>query len=607
MVATFAADSALRGNVMRVSICRGIVFFGLFTLAACSDTAPTRSPSGSNGEPEAAGSSGGPCYPNGTCNSGLNCVGGYCAAPSVGAEGGPCYANSTCNAGLVCEAGSCATGITDTGSSDTGAEDTDIADTGAEDTGIEDTGRDTGIEDTGRDTGIEDTGGEDAVDDTGLTDTGPEDTGLTDTGPEDTTVGPTTDLCINAADRSVLAGDGAAMVTDAAQSCGLGCLGDADPGACAGACVATETGLSNGCAGCYAGVVVCSITNCLAPCAADPDSRACGDCQAANCIDEFNACTGTDSTGSGTADTGTEDTGLTDTGPEDTTVGPTTDLCINAADRAFLAGDGSSAVTDAAQACGLGCLGDADPGACTGDCVATETGLSNGCAGCYAGVVVCAITNCLAPCAADPDSRACGDCQAANCIDEFNACTGPIGTDPGDTGTTDTGTDTSGSGTGPACGDGAVDAAESCDDGNVIDGDGCSSICSICTDDAGETDGLLSARNIEPTSCMMGALTIEGLVAQSGNPDYFTFVAGPGTAFVSSLQAGAEGVSFDLLDAGGVLIQAGVASGTMPGLVELNYIPPAGTLTGGSFVLKANAEVAAECISYSITICTNQG
>ena len=77
------------------------------------------------------------------------------------------------------------------------------------------------------------------------------------------------------------------------------------------------------------------------------------------------------------------------------------------------------------------------------------------------------------------------------------------------------------------------------------------------------------------------------------------------SALISFLQADAEGVSFDLLDSAGTIIQAGVASGTTPGLVELNYIPTG--IVGGSFVFRANAEGAAECISYSISICTNQG
>ena len=330
--------------------------------------------------------------------------------------------------------------------------------------------------------------------------------------------------------------------------------------------------------------------------------------------------TGTTDTGrdTGLTDTGSTDTGRTDTGPTDTgsdtgsDTGPsdtgvadttpivTTDLCINAADRAVLAGDGAAMVTDAAQGCGLGCLGDADPGACAGDCVATETGLSNGCAGCYAGVVVCSITNCLAPCAADPDSRACGDCQAANCIDDFRACTG---TDSTGSGTTDTdASDTGLPDGGPGCGNGTRDSGEACDDGNRSDGDGCSSICGICTDDAGEPD--LTPRTIEPPSCLLETLTLSGLVAQSGNADYFTFILPAGEAFLSSLQSDAEGVSFDLLDSAGATILVGSGTATF-GLVELNYIPTG--ILGGSLILRAKAEGAAECISYSISVCTNQG
>jgi cysteine-rich repeat protein len=157
------------------------------------------------------------------------------------------------------------------------------------------------------------------------------------------------------------------------------------------------------------------------------------------------------------------------------------------------------------------------------------------------------------------------------------------------------------------CGNGRLETVlgENCDDGNGYDGDNCSSACSICVDDAGEPDSLLSARNINPISCAVGSLNLDGLVAQSGNPDYFTFILPVGSSIVSSLQSDAEGVSFDLLDSAGSIIQAGVGSGTMLGLVELNYLPT--DIVGGSFVLRANAEAAAECIAYSISICTNRG
>ncbi len=50
------------------------------------------------------GSSGCPCYGNGTCDSALECVDGACLDPGCveGTEDCPCYANGTCNAELEC-------------------------------------------------------------------------------------------------------------------------------------------------------------------------------------------------------------------------------------------------------------------------------------------------------------------------------------------------------------------------------------------------------------------------------------------------------------------------------------------------------------------------
>ena len=147
----------------------GILVSVTFTLAACSETAVSRARGGSSGGGAATGSVGAACYPNGTCNAGLNCDSGFCRAPAVGEAGGPCYGNLTCNGGrdcvdLVCVEPSTDVGINDTDATDTGATDTGMEDTGATDTGVEDTG----------------------IEDTGPADTGPADTGFEDTGPADT-------------------------------------------------------------------------------------------------------------------------------------------------------------------------------------------------------------------------------------------------------------------------------------------------------------------------------------------------------------------------------------------------------------------------------------
>ena len=59
------------------------VVAAVLVLAGCSDEVPTRTASGSAGG-ASAGTEGRVCYPNGTCNSGLDCVGGRCIASSEG-------------------------------------------------------------------------------------------------------------------------------------------------------------------------------------------------------------------------------------------------------------------------------------------------------------------------------------------------------------------------------------------------------------------------------------------------------------------------------------------------------------------------------------------
>ena len=169
--------------------------------------------------------------------------------------------------------------------SDTGA-DTPTEDTPMEDTPMEDTP----TEDTPMgDTPMEDT----PMEDTPMGDTPTEDTPMEDTPMGDTPMGDTGEggACTNEADLALINSDDV-DVTGAAQTCGLGCLGDDDPGACSAACVSEETGISEACAGCYGDTVLCSAENCLADCAMDPAGDACGECQAEFCLDDFYACTG---------------------------------------------------------------------------------------------------------------------------------------------------------------------------------------------------------------------------------------------------------------------------------------------------------------------------
>ena len=50
------------------------------------------------------GSAGGACYGNGTCNAGQACSpDGVCVVAAAGSQGGACFGNGTCNAGLSCD------------------------------------------------------------------------------------------------------------------------------------------------------------------------------------------------------------------------------------------------------------------------------------------------------------------------------------------------------------------------------------------------------------------------------------------------------------------------------------------------------------------------
>jgi hypothetical protein len=81
-----------------------------------------------------------------------------------------------------------------------------------------------------------------------------------------------------------------------AQTCGLGCQQDDDPATCSVGCIVRDAQISAGCAACYAALVGCASQNCLAPCAADPRSAACNQCQIdSGCRDNFDSCSGLDS------------------------------------------------------------------------------------------------------------------------------------------------------------------------------------------------------------------------------------------------------------------------------------------------------------------------
>lgn len=118
-----------------------------------------------------------------------------------------------------------------------------------------------------------------------------------------------------------------------------------------------------------------------------------------------------------------EDVPEQDTAGTDITL---TGACTSESDQAVLESD-REGVSAKARECGLGCLNAEDKVACSVPCITETYAISDGCAGCYAGVIVCTVERCLTDCIADATSQKCVDCQETQgCMDEFYTCSGMI-------------------------------------------------------------------------------------------------------------------------------------------------------------------------------------
>ena len=82
-------------------------------------------------------------------------------------------------------------------------------------------------------------------------------------------------------------------IRESAQTCGVGCLQDTDPGMCSVSCIVQDTGATPACSACYAALIGCAAQNCLGQCGSDPKSSACTQCQIEKgCRTQFDSCSG---------------------------------------------------------------------------------------------------------------------------------------------------------------------------------------------------------------------------------------------------------------------------------------------------------------------------
>ena len=288
---------------------------------------------------------------------------------------------------------------------------------------------------------------------------------------------------------------------------------------------------------------------------------------------------------------------------------PATNQCTNDDDLAKIeAGDPNGAATT----CGLGCLANADPATCSMDCVTKETGLSEGCSGCYVETIVCTIDNCVGDCAVDPSSDACTSCQnTAGCIERFYACSGLPQSDPQseceDQGGTwnaedQTCTVTSTTNCDPACTDG-----ETCTDGACVANPvACEPACAdgeTCTENGCLGNIAAVATAAGSFTSLLAALTAADLAGTIADEGPFTVFAPTDDAFAAALTA--LDVTFDDLAADKAyltdILLYHVVSGTVPA-ADVVGLTSATTVQGSKITISLTGDAGSETVLLNDTV-----
>ena len=201
-------------------------------------------------------------------------------------------------------------------------------------------------------------------------------------------------LCLGEADLQAIDTD----ALDDAEGCTNACAaGTPGYGGCVKECLESE-GLSDGCAGCFADVFVCSVEICNDECFG-PGANAddCSACQDVGCGENFVSCSGFDSLGGGA-----------------------TDQCSGESDIVALDdGSGDAAV----EACNSACAGDLDVEVCMAECMALDGSLTEGCSSCFIDLITCQGTTCAQACVDSPGA-VCNTCIEESCGPDFAACAG---------------------------------------------------------------------------------------------------------------------------------------------------------------------------------------
>jgi len=170
---------------------------------------------------------------------------------------------------------------------------------------------------------------------------------------------------------------------------------------CITTCIAKESSLTDGCSKCFAEGSLCSVKQCTSSCPLYPDSESCKTCFDKNCLPDFIKCSGH--------------------------VPPTAVLvsdngACNDNDKNIVQHvKGEAGMRSDVSGCGLKCLfGEA----CIANCVASKSGITHGCAQCFASDTTCTMKHCSSQCTFAPNSAGCINCSKSNCLAGFASCSG---------------------------------------------------------------------------------------------------------------------------------------------------------------------------------------
>lgn len=198
-----------------------------------------------------------------------------------------------------------------------------------------------------------------------------------------------------------------------------------------------------------------------------------------------------------------------------------------------------------------------------------------------------------------------GDCTPARCgdgvVDTGETCDGGVGArtciDEGfGAGVLTCGegcaVDTSGCQVASICGDGLLAPDEICDDGNVADGDGCSSLCTRCDDDPENW-----------TVTQPGRIAYQGTVerlAANGNSDFVEVITPTGCLPAFTLTWDGEGtLEMRLFDSDGDLLATSTSEG--PQTAGVTWFDESGDFVQGLFVVEVVAADRDTCLSWTLT------